>query len=78
MRTWLTKPTAIAGFLLLVVAGAAIGGLVGGPAATVVGAGAGLLTAVLLAVAVDRLASALVAPSARDSANGPPPDQSTR
>lgn len=64
-RSWFAQPAALAAVLVLAAAGAAIGWRVGGPAGTVVGAGAALVVAALLAIAADRLGSAPAGPRAR-------------
>ena len=71
---WLLQPAALAALLLLVTAGAAIGRRAGGLTATAVGAGAGLLAAVLLLVAVDRIGAALAHPP-DGSRTGPLPGE---
>jgi hypothetical protein len=59
---WLVQPAAFAALLLLATAGAVIGWRAGRLAGAAIGAGAGLLVAVLLLVAVDRFGSASLHP----------------
>ncbi|MEU4744883.1 hypothetical protein AB0G02_31085, partial [Actinosynnema sp. NPDC023658] len=56
---WLVQPAVFAALLVLVAAGAAIGWRAGRWVGAVLGAGAGLLVALLLVVAIDRLTSVL-------------------
>jgi hypothetical protein len=62
---WLFQPAVFASLLVPAAAGTAIGWRAGRWVGAAVGAGAGVLVALLLLVAVDRLTSVLVSPSGR-------------